>query len=319
MATKITVIGMDALGQSICLALKNSSADLEVVGHDRERERFVQAERGNVAHRMMWNLSRAVEGASLLFLNEPLSFLHEDLTYLAKELTTEAVITDTGSYKAIVMQWASTLLPKHLHFIGSTPFVSVETPSPAIFRKQRYAIIPQADTPEAAVRLLTNAITLMDAEALFMDVAEHDTLMAAVVQLPALASSALLSLTTQSNAWRDLAMMAQNAHRYATILPETDPQALSTLLRYSRQPLLSWLDSLQDELDRLRLLISEEDEGKELDAYFERLIETQARWEKERRKLMSSEEYAQKMEEVKEGSRLMRLFSFGFGNRGKKE
>ncbi|MGB0385549.1 MAG: prephenate dehydrogenase [Ardenticatenaceae bacterium] len=315
MAVKITIIGMDGLGQSLALALKNSRSELKIVAHDRTRQRMREAKQAGVAHHVDWNLINAIDGASLIFINEPIHQIRETLEIIGSELQNEVVVTDTSSYKAQVMAWATELLPEKVYFVGSTPLVSTQTLNATLFEQQRYALIPPPDTPEAAVRLLSNAISLMGAKPLFMDVAEHDGLMVAVKQLPIMTSIALLNLSTKGNAWREMAVMSDTPYHHATTLPSTDPKTLSTLLRYSHKPLLTWLDALQKELERVRTLISEEDEGAKLEAHLTSLMEAQQRWYKERKGSLQQEEVSKQMAEIKEDGDFM---NFLFGSWRKK-
>ena len=318
MAVKITIIGMDALGQSLALALKNSKAELNIVGHDRKRERMRKAKQAKVAHHVDWNLINAIDGASLIFINEAIHEIRQTLEHIGSELQIDAVITDTCSYKAQIIEWAADFLPKNVYFVASTPLVKTETLNPTLFEQQRYALIPQPDTPPAAVRLLSNAIKLIGAEPLFMDVAEHDSFMAAVVQLPIVTSTALLNLTTKAQAWREMAVMANKLFSNATTLPSSDPKTLTSLLRYSRQPLLEWLKGLHEELDTLQTLITQEDEGTELEAHLTELMEAQHRWHRERKQTSYEQNLGQQMDEIKETSHFM-SFLFGSGRKQRKK
>jgi prephenate dehydrogenase len=315
MAVKITIIGMDALGQSLALALRNSSSDLTIVGHDRKRNLMSEAQKAGTVDSMEWNLIRAIDDAKLIVINEPIHQIRETLELIGKEVESEAVITDTCPYKRIVIEWANSLLPDHLHFIGSTPLVQTEKLNARLFQEQRYAVIPQPDTPEAALRLLSDAIGLTGAKLLFMEVTEHDSLMAAVMQLPILTGAALLKLTSQGNAWREMALMAGSPYDQATKLPTSDPEALMALLHHSREPLLQWLNALQRELNRLKEELAQDDDGKSLEAYFSSLIEARQRWERERQTVSTENELAQQLDEVGNNVSLFQRL-FGFGERG---
>jgi len=319
-AIKITIIGMNPLGQSLALALKRSrtKSELNIVGHDRKRDRMREAKQAQVAHHIDWNLLNAVEAASLVIINEPLHEIRETLELIAPELQTEAVVTDTCHDKTQIIQWATALLPNHVHYIASTPLVQANTVSATLFQKQRYALIPQASTPPAAVALLSNAIQLIGAEPLFMDVAEHDSFMAAVVQLPVITSVALLNLATKGQAWREMAIMANNTFNHATALPSSDPKTLTTLLRYSSEPLLTRFKALHEELNTLQTLISKKDEGEALEAHLTSLMEAQQRWRKAQKQAPYDESLAQQMDEIKEANTFMSLLFGGGRRRGKR-
>lgn len=314
-AVKITVIGMDALGQSLALALKNSRHEVNVVIHDRSAAILREADAAQVGHQSEWNVRRAVEGAGLIIINEPLPFLRESFEIIAEEVKNEAVVTDTTTHKATVMAWASDLLPPHVHFIGSTPLLSVSRVDAHVFHRQRYAILPRPETPEAAVRLLSNAIGLLGAEPLYLEVSEHDVLMAALVHMPALAGLALVHLTTQSNAWRDLALVSGSDYDRATHLPHEDPATLASLLYHGRGPLLYWLDIFQGEIASLRTLLAEGDEAG-LTERLAGLMEARAAWQAEQQRLPPDEALAKAVDEAREQVGVRRLFGLGGRKRG---
>lgn len=311
---KITVIGMDALGQSLALALKNSQHEVSVVIHDRSAPLLRLADEAKVGHQAEWNVRRAVEGAGLIIVNEPLSFLRESFEIIAEEVRNEAVVTDTATHKATVMAWASELLPPNVHFIGSTPLLSVQRVDAQVFQRQRYAILPRPETPEAAVRLLSNAIGLLGAEPLYLDVAEHDVLMAALVHLPALAGLALVHLTTQSNAWRDLAVMAGSDYDRATHLPHEEAATLASLLHHGRAPLLHWLDIFQEEIASLRALLVEGDEAG-LTERLAGLLEAREAWQAEQQRPPTEEMLAKAIDEAREQVGVRRLFGLMGGRK----
>lgn len=315
MSVKITIIGLDALGQSLALALKNSEQALTITGHDRERDRMSAAEQAQVADRVEWNLIKAIEGANLIFVNEPPHQVGETLALIGEELTHDVVVTDTGSHKG-ALAGVVAALPPNVHFIPGTPFASPEGVDPLAFQKQKYALLPAADVPEAAVRLLTNAVGLLGAEPLFMEPEEHDVLMAALVSLPAMTGVALLNLVARSGSRRDLGMMADAPFHNATRFPYEEAEPLAQLLRQSREPLLRWLAGLETELARLRALIEQEDDGTALSSHLEMLLAMQRSWVREGELSPEGEQLAKSLDEAKEISGFRRfLGSFGSGRR----
>lgn len=310
MSIKVTIIGLDALGQCIGLALKSRGPSITVVAHDREHGAASEAVKMGAADRAEWNLLAAIEGTDLVFLNEPLFQMAETLEILGRELRDDAVITDTSSVKGDVMQWAEALPPR-IHFIGGTPLVSVRWVSADLFKDQRYVLVPSPQAPEAAVRLVTNAVELLGAEPLFMDAAEHDALMAAVLHLPIVTSMALMQLTTRSSSWREMAAMAGSAYARMSILPSEDSQQLATLLRHSREPLRHWMGALREELSKLEALLNQNDEGIALEAHLAELIEAQAQWRQAALQNSEHASYDQIMDEVKETGGMRRFLNFG--------
>ncbi len=310
MAITITIIGLDALGQSLGLALKASTVPVRVILHDRDHNEASEAKKRGVGDAAEWNLPAAVSEADLVFVNEPLRHLRETFEVIGPLLRADAVVTDTASVKEVVLRWAGETLPPTVHFVGGTPLVTATAPNARLFQKRRYAVVPQPHTAEAAVRLLTDVVTLLGAEPLFIEPSEHESLLAAVQHLPALTSAALLQLTAGSQSWKEMATMASPTYAIATALPTTDPQALSEMLYHNREPLLHWLGALRQELGKLQELLHSEDEHA-LEAHLTKLVEVQARWRKAEAQNPDLPNYEASMKVAEDTRGFKRWFGFG--------
>lgn len=311
MTVKIAIIGLNPLGRALAVALKQSRPDLDLRGHDRNRAVMDELDEKTIPFRAEWNLIEAVSGAQIVFLNEPLQVIQETLTILGREMKNEAVIADTAPYKQVTAEWAQSVLPDHLFYIGATPLVTVGQPRAEAFRGQRFAVVPLTETPENALRLLTEAITLMGATPLYLEMSEHDALLAAIHQLPILSGAALMRVAAGSQAWRELATMAHAPFFAATAFPVDDAEALTALLRFGREPLLRWLDGLQDELSYLRALL-EAERATPLQEALEDVVTTGKKW----RNKVADEDLeeaalAEAREEIIERTGFRRLFGIG--------
>ena len=89
---QITLIGLDALGLSLGLALKAVAPEIQIVCHDRERARIKAATQAGAADKGHWNLLTACDGSDLVIVNEPLGQLETELTALARELAEDVVV-----------------------------------------------------------------------------------------------------------------------------------------------------------------------------------------------------------------------------------
>lgn len=316
MAVKIAIIGVNALGQSLAVALKQARQDLEIHVHDRKPEVLEQLDK-SLPFKPEWNLVQAIEGASIVFLNEPVHVAQETLTIIGRELRTEAVIADMAPYKSVTAAWAREVLPGNLFYVGATPLVAAVQPRADLFQQQKFAIVPLPETPEHALRLLTEAITLMGASPFYLEMTEHDALLAAIHQLPIISSAALLRVAAGSTAWRELSAMAHAPFLAATMMPEEDAEALTALLRFGREPLLRWVDGLQEELAELRALLTADNATGLQDALTE-VMDTGKKW---RQKVTDDDiteaALADARAEIVERSGIRRLLGLGGGDRRK--
>ncbi len=276
MTTKrITIIGTGLIGGSIGLALKaRALAGLEIVGHDKDRGVANQAEKLGALDRAEHNLPDAISGAGMVIIAVPVLSVREVMEQNAPDLTEGAVVTDTTSTKAHVMQWAKETLPSHVSFVGGHPMAGKETPGieqadAALFREKSYCVCPSVDASEAAIKGVLGLAGAVGAEPLFIDAAEHDVYAAAVSHLPLMVSTALFSLVRGSPAWPDMGLMASSGFLDATRLASGDPAMSHGIWATNREAVIHWLERMAAELTRYRDLLQ--------DAQDEPLLETFAR------------------------------------------
>jgi len=277
---RLTIIGTGLIGGSLGLALKAAGLEnVEIVGHDKDRGAANQAQRVGAMDRAEHNLLRAVEGASMVIIATPVLAVREVMQEIAGELVEGAVVTDTASTKAQVMQWADELLPEGVSFVGGHPMAGKETPGieqaeATLFAGKAYCICPSLKATDGAVNSVVGLTRLMGAEPLFVDAEEHDQYAAAVSHLPLLVSTALFTLLRSSPAWADLAPMASSGFRDITRLASGDPRMSHDICVTNREAAVHWLERMAGELHRLRDVLA--------DARDEALLETFTKAQMER-------------------------------------
>src|SRR3954468_7950157 len=115
---RVAVVGLGLIGGSIGLGLKQWSAQqskegkpaLEVVGFDTDLEQQHYAKKINAVDRAEWELGKAIRDADIVVLAIPVRAIRESFTDIAPMLKAGAVVTDVGSTKAQVLEWAGELL-----------------------------------------------------------------------------------------------------------------------------------------------------------------------------------------------------------------
>lgn len=278
---RIAIVGLGQIGGSLGLALRRSNAALEIVGHDKDPSAAAKAKRRGAVDRTSWNLISTVEAADIIVLALPLPAIRETLQAIASDLKPGVVITDTASSKAAVVAWAETLLPDSVSFVGGDPLVKSKDQGArfdaGLFAGRDYCLVPTSRTDPQAVELIANLISLVGAKPYFLDAAEHDSLTTAVTHLPALLATALLQVTTEDAAWREMARMAGWPYHAATQLPADEAQTLVELFRRNRADLTRWADAYSAAFGKIRDLIASGEDDALLDMLAALLL-SQARW-----------------------------------------
>jgi prephenate dehydrogenase len=282
MATRIAIIGTGAIGTSLGLALRQNGQNMTVIGHDKNPERAQESYKRGALDKTEWNLLNAVDGADVVILSIPLHEIRETLRVIGPEMRANSVVTDTAPLKAPVQEWAYKILPPRVHFVGGNPLVHTQGSGPAagrvdLFQGKRYSLTPTPKTEGGAVEALTNMVSILGAEPLYLDPSEHDGLVSGVTQLPVVTSLAVLSVTTSHPAWREMSQMAGTTFGNATRLPAESAPELVGLLHADRATLLRWVDDVQAELTRLKSLI-EAESSEPLEARLVELLVARSRW-----------------------------------------
>ena len=270
--SKVTIIGLGLIGNSIGMALKQASANgqpIEVVGFDPDHSLEETALRRYASVTTLApNLESAVRNAQLVIISTPASAAREVLNAIGPLLSEDTIVTDTLPYKEQVMAWAGEVLGLSNSFVSGHPFsksVDLEMPpedaepSANLFRNALYCLIPLRTTSDSAFASVIGFVELLGAKPLFIDPQEHDSFIAAVSHLPIVASSALLQMTTKSPTWSDMGNLAQGYFKSSTEASAADPAVLSDALLGNRQSLLRWIDQYLMALAEMRDLISRDD------------------------------------------------------------
>lgn len=257
---RITIVGLGLIGGSIGLAIREAGVASTIIGHDRDPGVSRQAKRLGAVDRTEWNLISACEKADLVILGLPVEGIQETLKAIGPELRAGCVVVDTASLKAPVQAWAEQYLPEGVHFVGGDPIITapvesrggLEAARADLFQHGLFCIVPSHRSDDQAVKLVTDLVTIIGAEPLFYDAAEHDGLLAAVEHLPSVLAHAFMETMIQQPTWREMRKVAGPTFELATRLAATDPRAESGQLVANRENVVRWLDELSTTLGRLR-------------------------------------------------------------------
>lgn len=271
MPIQMTVIGLGQIGASIGLALASQKELVTRVGHDREPAIARRAKELGAVDRAEFNLHSAVENAAIVLLTLPMDQLKETLELIAGDLHEGVVVMDTGPVKEVVAEWAMTILPAGVHYVGLTPVINpaylhevdggISAAHPDLFKGGLMAIVSPPSTNSDAIKLAADLTRLLGATPLFFDTAEIDGLMAVTHQLPQLIAAALLNSSIDQPGWREARKVAGRAYAEVTgPMAQLDtPDSLSTSAILNRQNIVRTIDSTIAALQTLRSDIQAED------------------------------------------------------------
>ncbi len=286
------IIGMGLIGGSLGLAL-SGGGKWNVVGYSQRRESAELALGRGAINRVETDLGAAVRGADMVILATPIMAMKGVMRQMAPHLRPGAVVTDTASTKARVLEWARECLPASVSFVGGHPMAGkeswgIEAAEAALFQGAVYCLVPASGTEPEAVERVVGLVDQVGARPLFLEAGEHDRLVAGISHLPLLVSAALVSATTGSPSWPQMAELAATGYRDVTRLASGRPEMSRDICLSNREAVLAWLGKFIEELHGFEHLLGEGygdgdggGEG-ELKEAFSRVREAREGWLRER-------------------------------------
>ncbi len=256
--------------------------EARLVGFSRSQATRVKAKQVGAIDETAGSLTSCVEAAGLVILATPVMAIEAILGEIAPVLPEGCVVTDVASTKSSVMRWAAGSLPESVSFVGGHPMAGKEVAGiraadADLFRGCTYCVCAAPGTDSRAVDMVAGLATILGANPYFVDPAEHDSLVAGISHLPMLLSTALVSATTSSPAWRELSRLASSGYRDTTRLASSDPVMSRDIYLTNQESLGRWMDILIGELEELRRDINDGSEA--LEAKLRRIKDERDRWQ----------------------------------------
>lgn len=263
----ITIIGLGLIGGSIGLALKKWSADndnaLKITGFDSDMQHQETARRLKAVDEANWSLPDALIDADIVIVATPVGAMKQIFEDIGPHLKLNAIVTDTGSTKADVMEWAK-VLPGHVSFIGGHPMAgkseSIEAATADLFDGASWIVCPSPSASELAIKNVMGLIAAANAEAYFVEPEEHDSYVAGISHLPFVVAATLVKATTTDKVWRDMSTMASSGFRDTTRLALGSPEMHRDITMTNRESLGRWIDTMIGSLTDFRELLRDGDE-----------------------------------------------------------
>jgi prephenate dehydrogenase len=190
----VAIAGVGLIGGSFGLALRKAGFRGTILGVSSPRSIEHALARGAIDRGV--SLEEAGAGADLLFLAQPISGIVETIGKLDALVRPEALVTDAGSTKQVIVRQAERCL-KRCAFMGGHPMAGKEMRGVAaadadLFQGRPWILTGDPDHPVA--HAFRRWIRLCGARETVLDAAAHDRLVAWSSHPPQLASTALAAV-----------------------------------------------------------------------------------------------------------------------------
>ncbi len=123
---QVSIIGLGLLGASVSLSIRRAMPGVRVVGYSHRESTRQKAAEQDILDRVEETVQACVEFSDLIILASPIRTFEGYFRDIGPCLKKGAFVTDVGSTKRIVHQWAARFLPKQVKFVGSHPIAGSE-------------------------------------------------------------------------------------------------------------------------------------------------------------------------------------------------
>jgi prephenate dehydrogenase len=193
--SRVAILGTGLIGGSFGLALRKHLPDISIVGFDRAEILQEALARGAVRETAR-DLAAAVRGADLVYVALPIGATIEALPAIAAAAKDGALVTDTGSTKAMICRAAKTAFAGGARFLGGHPMAGKETSGIAradaeLFSGARYALMGLENDPDPRMHGFAALVRELGAEPVWTDAETHDWAVGIVSHLPQFLAVAL--------------------------------------------------------------------------------------------------------------------------------
>lgn len=262
---KIVIFGVGLIGGSVALALKKAGNTSHIVGVGRKPESLQIALDLGVIDSATSDIKLALQEADLVLIATPVAQTPAILNAIKPHLAAKTIITDAGSTKSDVLQYAQATLGDQLNqFIGGHPIAGAEksgvTAAVAdLYVNKNVVLTPTEHTSPAAISLVTQLWQACGAKVSNMPASNHDAIFAAVSHLPHLLAFALVSeIASRQNA-TELFSFAASGFRDFTRIAGSHPEMWRDITLANKTALLTELEAYQAQLVALSTMLKNND------------------------------------------------------------
>lgn len=222
---RIAIYGPGLIGGSIALALRRHAPTTHLTIWGRNADTLTEITRLGLADSVHTDAGAAAADADLLILCTPVGVMPELAAAIAPLLKSNAVITDAGSVKSIVVEKLTPLFGSR--FVGGHPMAGSERSGLSAARADLFQGAPCILTPDQktlpeAQQIVTDFWTSLGAQVSMMSPPDHDRLVARISHLPHALAFALVNLITESLP-KDASLLAGGSFRDGTRVAASDP------------------------------------------------------------------------------------------------
>jgi cyclohexadieny/prephenate dehydrogenase len=255
---RVSIIGLGLLGSSVARAVRESMPGVALTGHDADPATRETARRLKLGDDVTDTPGAAVIDAALVILCVPPGVMAVVASEIVEDLPPEAIVSDVGSTKAVILAELTAALPDHV-IIPAHPVAGTERSGPeagfaSLFHNRWCILTPSADTDPAKVAQLSAFWERLGANVELMDAEHHDRVLAITSHLPHLIAYTIVGTASDLEQVTENEVIKYSAggFRDFTRIAASDPTMWRDVFLSNKEAVLEMLQRFSEDLTALQ-------------------------------------------------------------------
>jgi prephenate dehydrogenase len=270
---KVAILGPGLLGGSLALALRARGA-VSVAVWARRAEAAAAAERLGAADVASNDLRKVVADANIVVLCTPVGAMPSLARELVESLSPDALVTDVGSVKNVVVKQLNEIFAHRGRFIGSHPMAGseqagIDAARRDLFQGAACIITPDPSTARSSIEEVTAFWKSVGCNVGTLSPEAHDQVVALISHLPHLVATTLLS--TIHDLHPAAFAFAGPGLRDSTRVASGPPEMWAEILDANRDPVRHAVEAMIEKLGQTLKLLDRATPTCDLQAFLTRI------------------------------------------------
>ncbi len=273
---RICIIGIGLIGSSLALAIRQYNLAHKIIIADASEYHLKQARELLLGDEYTSDLAEAVKGAELVILATPVGSFGDIAKIIAPHLIKNAILTDVGSVKKIMVSEVAPHLKKDTILIPAHPLAGTEYSGPTsgfakLFENRWCVLCPQEDTPLEPLEKMRQFWLALKSQVSLMSIERHDEVLALTSHLPHLIAWTIVGTAAdmEERTQSDVIRFSASGFRDFTRIAASDPIMWRDVFLTNKNAVLEMLGRFNEDLTMLQRAIRDDD-GDYLENHFAR-------------------------------------------------
>ena len=277
MSKTVGIIGLGLLGGSLAKALKEYT-EYEVVGYARRQEVCDAAIQDGVVKAAWTEVEPLIKNSDIVVFSLPPDTNARLFTETAHLFRPGQVVTDVSSAKKNFVRAVYESIPKGTVFVSVHPMAGsekggYEVSHKNLFKGMGWIVLEDKASDvysEEVAQELADMGRALGARIEFVDIYAHDAYLAMVSHMPHLLASILTQVSGGDELGELRMKLSAGGFRDCTRVAGGLPSMWREIIYGNRHNVIEGLTQIESEIEHVKAILSQDDEGQALESYLER-------------------------------------------------